>query len=102
MIKGTKYNYSLDSSTFNFNHYECEISLTNKEELVINTIKPSNFDGLEKKFKSSSSTMVKDIVSFIYGPFSSRFWIMRKQIITTPISQLRQKMPFYGWECLTI
>ena len=102
MIKGIKYNYSLDSSTFNFNHYECEIGLTNKDELVINTIKLSNFDGKEKKFKSSSSTKIKDIVSFIYGPFSSRFWIMRKQIITTPICQLKKKMPFYGWGCLTI
>jgi hypothetical protein len=86
VIYGTKFNYSLDSSTFNFNHYECEISLTNKEELVINTIKLSNFDGKQKKFKSSASTKIKDITNFIYGPFSSRFWIMRKNIITTPIS----------------
>ena len=69
---------------------------------MINTIKPSLYDGLEKPHKSSSSTKIKDIVNFVYGPFSSRFWIMKKQINTTPIGKLKQNMPFYAWECLSI
>ena len=85
VINATKYNYSLDSSTFNFNHYECEIHFNDKDEIIIKTIKPLLFGYEDKAGVSNSSTEIKDIVNFTYGPFSSRFWIMRKQINTTPI-----------------
>lgn len=32
---------------------------------------------------------------------SSRFWMLRKHIITTPKEKLDQ-LPFYSWNCITL
>ena len=33
-----------------------------------------------KLMKSSSSCLISEIEGFVYGPFTSRFWVMRKHI----------------------
>ena len=33
-----------------------------------------------RKFKSNATCNVKEILSFVYGPSSSRFWMLRKHI----------------------
>jgi len=50
---------------------------------------------------SSSSCKISDIIGFVYGGFSSRFWMFRKHIMSMTDSDL-QSLPFYCWECLTI
>ena len=43
------------------------------------------------------------IKGFIYGAFSSRFWILRKHINSIPLSNFKLGIvPFYAWECITI
>lgn len=44
---------------------------------------------------------MKNLRGFIFGGFSSRFWMLRKHINSMPRQQLT-KLPFYCWECLTI
>jgi len=56
------------------------------------------------KFKdkiSTASCRIDDIQYIMYGGFSSRFWMLRKDIISTPKNKLH-KIPFYSWECLTL
>lgn len=52
--------------------------------------------------KSRKSCKVANIESFIYGPLTSRFWILRKHICLVSIRQLCTHMSFYAWDCLTI
>ena len=49
--------------------------------------------------ESSSSFHLKDVIGFIYGGKSSRFWMLRKHVISLDNSE---KMPFYAWECVTV
>jgi len=54
------------------------------------------------KFKTSScSTFVSDIIGFIYGGCSSRFWMLRKHFNLLSPAELRD-VPFYSWQCITI
>ena len=58
-----------------------------------------------KEFKleiSSSSCYLSDIKSFVYGPFTSRFWMMRKHLMLTDKSKLKRDAPFYAWDCITL
>lgn len=56
-----------------------------------------------KKTKSWASCNVDDVEGFIYGPFSSRFWMMRKHINSIDNTKgKKMKLPFYAWQCLTI
>jgi len=50
---------------------------------------------------STATCKVSSIQSFIYGGFSSRFWLMRKHINSMQPSELKD-LPFYCWECITI
>jgi hypothetical protein len=54
-----------------------------------------------KRKLSKGSFMIKDIKSFTYGGFSSRFWILRKHINSIDTKNLTD-LPFYCWECITI
>ena len=59
----------------------------------------------EKMFslkKSSSSFRLSDVTSFTFGPFVSRFWMMRKHIISMSKDQLKNDAPFYSWECISL
>ena len=56
-----------------------------------------------KKRKSNASCRIDDIVGFIVGPFSSRFWMMRKHINSMDNTKQDQiKLPFYAWQCLSL
>lgn len=50
---------------------------------------------------STGTCEVKDIKAFVYGGFTSRFWLMRKHISSMEVPQLRS-LPFYSWQCITI
>jgi hypothetical protein len=67
---------------------EKEIEILNHEE--------------DKEFNlkvSSASFHLNDVIGFIFGGQSSRFWMLRKHMINLNHSQ---KMPFYAWECITL
>lgn len=49
------------------------------------------------RVKSSKSCQVKDITRFVYGPVTSRFWMMRKYICLMTVRELTNELPFYGW-----
>ena len=54
--------------------------------------------------KSSASFSLNDVESFVYGPFTSRFWIMRKYINMLDPNKLQQEehVPFHAWDCITL
>lgn len=52
--------------------------------------------------KSSSSFSFKDLESFIIGPFTSRFWMLRKHILCMNRNKMDKEAPFYAWECITL
>lgn len=52
--------------------------------------------------KSYSSFNLKDLKSFIYGPYTSRFWMLRKHILLMSIKTLKTNPPFYAWDCITL
>lgn len=63
--------------------------------------------GIYKTKVSDSSCFFKDIVGFTYGAVTSRFWLLRKhfnQMTQNQFSQMeiRNNLPFYPWECLTL
>lgn len=49
--------------------------------------------------KSKASCKLKEITSFLYGGFSSRFWMLRKHVNSMSDTS---KLPFYSWECITL
>ena len=51
------------------------------------------------KNQSNSTCLVEDIDGFIYGGFSSRFWMMRKHINSLDIhnTAASSDLPFYAW-----
>ena len=56
------------------------------------------------KFKSSesnSSFKLTDIVGFVYGGYSSRFWVLRKHINFMDKSEYKN-LPFYAWQCISL
>ena len=83
----------------NFNHYDCEISLED-EMLQIHNFKPKS-NGLCQKVKSRATCELKKIKGFTYGPFSSRFWMLRKHINSIPLQE-KKKPVFHAWQCITI
>jgi hypothetical protein len=43
------------------------------------------------------------VKSFVYGGFSSRFWMLRKHICSIEVYDPKLKdLPFYSWQCITI
>lgn len=64
-------------------------------EYLINTAQDFVLDG------SSSSCYIDDIEAFVFGPFTSRFWLLRKHIMMLD-KQKVASMPFYGWDCISL
>lgn len=59
-------------------------------------------DGHEyMEYLSNTTTRFEDIQGFIFGPFSSRFWIYRKHFCTLE-KTCSHRMPFYGWQCISL
>ena len=54
-----------------------------------------------KRYLSKASCYVSDIESFVFGGFSSRFWLLRKHINSMDTVKIGD-LPFFCWECLTI
>lgn len=52
--------------------------------------------------KSQSSFKMSDITNFVYGPFVSRFWMLRKHTIMMDKYDLAVDAPFYAWDCITL
>jgi len=52
--------------------------------------------------ESISSFNLSDIENFVYGPFTSRFWLLRKHMLHIEKSKLKNDSPFYGWDCVTL
>ena len=52
--------------------------------------------------KSSSSFQMDDLEGFVYGPITSRFWMLRKLIQNMEKAKLLEGAPFYAWECITL
>ena len=50
---------------------------------------------------SSASCLLSEIKNFIYGGQSSRFWMLRKHINSTPRKHI-EKVPFKSWNCITL
>ena len=63
---------------------------------MINNVKDFVLDN------SSSSCYIDDIEAFVYGPFTSRFWMLRKHIITMNKGDLAVDAPFLSWNCITL
>lgn len=51
---------------------------------------------------SNSSCFLDDIQSFVYGPFTSRFWLTRKHMNQLKTFDLLNNVPFYAWDCITL
>ena len=51
---------------------------------------------------SHSSFQLSEVTSFTFGPFVSRFWMLRKHTISMDLEDLEKDAPFYGWNCITL
>ena len=51
--------------------------------------------------KSAASCSQADIQNIAFGPFSSRFWVLRKHINCMPKDQWVH-FPFYSWQCISL
>ena len=78
-----------------------------KEELNELIDNDSDGDGLDDDdiefvcTKSRTSCSITDIKSFLYGGFSSRFWMLRKHVNSLNNEQL-DSLPFFNWECISL
>ena len=80
------------------------LSIEDKNELIVKQqIGARNWDERLSftRDKSSGSCKVKDIKSFVFGGFTSRFWLMRKHINSMQVADLKN-LPFFCWQCITI
>jgi hypothetical protein len=50
---------------------------------------------------SNGTCDIDEVIAFIYGGTSSRFWVMRKHINSLESTRLKN-LPFYSWQCLTL
>jgi hypothetical protein len=50
---------------------------------------------------SEGSCYISEINSFVYGAFTSRFWLLRKHINSMEHKEL-EHLPFYAWQCITL
>ena len=56
-----------------------------------------------RKTKSNATCNIDDIEGFFYGPFSSRFWMLRKHINSLDNTKGKKlKLPFYAWQCISL
>ena len=47
--------------------------------------------------RSSSSFNFDDLESFVVGPITSRFWMLRKHIMLLNKMNIEKEMPFFAW-----
>ena len=94
-IKHAHESDSYDSDECDMNGAACKMNNLQKDlaDELFNDI---------RQHKSSKSCRVDDIEDFVYGPFTSRFWMMRKHICLSSIRELSYKMTFHAWDCITI
>lgn len=85
-----------------------ELKKGRKLEEINEALADNDFDndGIDDEFeytckKSRTSCHIHEIKSFIFGGFSSRFWMLRKHINCLPHDEL-DKVPFYSWECISL
>ena len=52
--------------------------------------------------KSRSSFKLSEVTGFVFGPFPSRFWMLRKHMIMMSAKDLKDDAPFYAWDCITL
>lgn len=123
-IKCKKYNNSLDQDTQKFFHFHASLELVDDREFRITILKPiEQFmdpnhskgddedkeegsssqpkDSLFKEAVSTSSCLISDIKSIVYGGISSRFWVLRKHFNSMSQVELLQAS-FYSWQCVTL
>lgn len=110
-IHCVKYHFNLDQGMQNACQYQAEMYL-DKEELVIVNFKPEEgfFDDQNYKdanvysaHRSKASFNINEIEGLIYGGFSSRFWMLRKHIISLSFRNvISEELPFFSWHCLTV
>lgn len=55
-----------------------------------------------KIVKSSASCKIDDVIGFIYGAQSSRFWMLRKYLISMPQKKENQFQILKSWNCITL
>ena len=55
-----------------------------------------------ERIKSKTSTPIKDISAFLFGPSGSRFWLLRKHIISMKQGDILKGLQFYSWQCITL
>lgn len=52
--------------------------------------------------KSTSSFKFERLEGFVFGPITSRFWMLRKHILLMNKTKIEQEAPFFAWECITL
>ena len=45
---------------------------------------------------------MSEVTGFTFGPYVSRFWMLRKHTLMMNKKDLENDAPFYAWNCLTI
>ena len=72
----------------------------NEDDLkkILDSEKPD----FELKRSSESSFDLRDIESFTFGPFTSRFWMLRKHIMNLNKRDLKKDAAFYAWDCICL
>jgi hypothetical protein len=67
---------------------------------VIKLRDKKKFESIEQTYHSSASCDLEDINGITYGGITSRFWMLRKHLIT--VRQNDPDIPFYSWQCVTL
>ena len=102
-IHCVKYNSSIGFMGQNFSHYEGQISIDHDGRKLCVSVSKPGANGVTKLHKSSASCKLSDIKGFVFGPFQSRFWMLRKHINSIPWFRMNAgHVPFYAWHCITI
>lgn len=106
-IEMVKYNYMMDDAVQNFACNDGYLQLTDGGRyLQIMTNKAhQHVDTKKIEYKmsqSSGSCYLSEIKGFIYGANVSRFWVLRKHIISLRNAEIGQGLPFYAWQCITL
>lgn len=52
--------------------------------------------------QSSSSFYLDEVEGFVFGPFTSRFWMLRKHILYMDKNKYAKDPPFFAWDCITL
>ena len=95
-VRCIKYNYCFEECVQNFNNYQCQISIDDGQ-LVVQNLKQNEW------MKSNATSRFEDITGFMYGPQSSRFDVLKKQINSMSWDKFAGgDAPFYAWQCISI